>query len=133
MAASVRLLRASHRTAAALALGVCLAMLVAACGSDEGCEFHFDVDAVSYDDIPWICASGTRLPLLVLFRPDGTGALDRLDEFTWQVTSCRSTRLLLDDGRDLDLLEVGGNVAVGRLTFVLEGDTFLCGYGVPPP
>jgi hypothetical protein len=111
-----------------------VATLTGGCGSDEGCEFDFAHDAVTFEDIPWICSAGGVAPdLTILFRPDESGLLDGAVPFTWSVTSCRTTALTFASRAAIDLFEVGGNVAVGRLTFVIDGATYLCGYGVPPP
>lgn len=107
---------------------------IAACGSGNDCQFRFGHDAVNRDDVPWVCTSGTAPPLTLFFAGDGSGTLNGTTAFTWQVTSCRTLALdLTASMATIDLSELGGNVEVGRLTFVLDGSTYLCGYGVPPP
>jgi hypothetical protein len=126
--------RRASRALGPRARGAGAALVASACGSDEGCEFHFANDVVTFEDVPWICEAGNAPSLDILFRPDQSGLLDGDAAFTWQVTSCRTTALTFaEPPRSVDLLEVGGNVAVGRLTFVLDGATYLCGYGTPPP
>ncbi|HZR80669.1 MAG TPA: hypothetical protein VFD92_06205 [Candidatus Binatia bacterium] len=111
--------------------GFAIALAIAGCSSSD-CQFEFEEDAVTRDGTPWVCSAGSGRDLTIAFFADGTGTLDGVP-FTWEKTFCRNVDLDPSDSPDvISLSEVGGNVEVGRLTFVLGGETFLCGYGVPP-
>jgi hypothetical protein len=124
-----------RRSARRTTLGVALAAALGAttgCGSG-GCKVDFDRDATTSSNTPWVCV-GDGADFTILFRPDGSGTWSLGGDFTWQVTACRT--VLLEPtaaGAATQLSEVGGNVEVGRLSFVLGGESVLCGFGVPPP
>jgi hypothetical protein len=117
------------------ALLLCAALSLAACGASNDCKFDFE-DIVSPDATPWICQGQAGTSLSIVFNFDGTGTRSDGGPFQWQTTSCRSVFLdpTAPGGIAANLIELGGRInEIGRFTFVLGTETFLCGYGVPPP
>ena len=108
-----------------------LALASLRCGSSNDCTFELKHQAVSPDGTPWVCTSRDGPPLDIVFQFDGTGTLSPGGDFEWTSTDCRSAflRPTSPGGVAVNLTELGGDVEVGRLTFMLNGATYLCGFG----
>jgi hypothetical protein len=114
------------------ALGLALLALSAVrCGSGNDCKFELQDQAVSPDGTPWVCTAPDAPRIDIVFRFDGTGTSSLGGDFQWTSTNCRSAflRPTSGEGVAVNLMQLGGDVEVGRLVFELDGVHYLCGFG----